>query len=341
MNKTSDQYSPFLDWNPDDSVTVDSVAPALVSLASMLRDGYPFNTELVIAASTLLSSFNWRRHNSLTIDHLLKAIGQHFPDPAAVFVDSITILLSSPHPSIFREALPFIRRCLNYCYPSNRLALVSSKLLPGIISTPHLRDLSVIDNQGMMNDICVIFDRCVCLSSTDTVLYFSTTLDIDPQSIRNLVLHEVLIPFEPSLVQISRNPRFVSWDYEYQNASIFLIDIFDMSAYHQPTLDFVCSSRIPIVFQSLLSKVENIFPHRVIISSLAENIRKWKEDGAETADRGRILLQTLEREGFHEGIEQTLFHNKSSENGRFVRWYSFEIMNYLGMNSSEPEIDDP
>ncbi|KAK2949209.1 hypothetical protein BLNAU_15812 [Blattamonas nauphoetae] len=107
----------------------------------------------------------------------------------------------------------------------------------------------------------------------------------------------------------------------------------EMSASHQPTLDFVCSSHIPIVFLSLLSTIEDEETHQLIIWLISDNIRKWNRYGAETMHRGRILLQTLEKEGFHEGIEQALLHDKSSEDGQNVRIYSYQLMKHLGMNS--------
>ncbi|KAK2961765.1 hypothetical protein BLNAU_3202 [Blattamonas nauphoetae] len=71
-----------------------------------------------------------------------------------------------------------------------------------------------------------------------------------------------------------------------------------------------------MAFQSLLSKVEDEDTHQFIIELMSDNISKWKKEGAETWGRGRILLQTLEMEGFHEGLEQTLHHDKSSNDGR-------------------------
>ncbi|KAK2961774.1 hypothetical protein BLNAU_3211 [Blattamonas nauphoetae] len=205
-----------------------------------------------------------------------------------------------------------------------------------ILSTPHLRDLSVVEDKVIMNDILSIFKFGVWLVDASTVQFLSITSDTDPQSIRGVVLHEVLIPMEPSLVQISRNPHLLSWIDEYKDTLRLLINIFDMSAFHQPTLDFVCSSRIPMVFQSLLSKVEYKNTHQFIIWLMTSDTRTWKRDGAETWRRGRILLQTLEQEGFRDHLEQTLLHDKSPPYGRFVREYSYDLMNDLGLNTPQP-----
>ncbi|KAK2947328.1 hypothetical protein BLNAU_17715 [Blattamonas nauphoetae] len=99
---TDPEYSPFLNWNPIDPVTADSVSPVFVSLVSMVRDDFKFDHEQIIKASTLLSSLFLDPNRSFDIDGLLKTFGQNTTDPAAVFVDSMAVLLSSPHPSILK-----------------------------------------------------------------------------------------------------------------------------------------------------------------------------------------------------------------------------------------------
>ncbi|KAK2954833.1 hypothetical protein BLNAU_10163 [Blattamonas nauphoetae] len=307
------EYSPFLNWSSKDATTGDSLSPVFLSLVSMVRDGYKFDKKLVSKASQFLSSVYPTLDGAWKITAFLMAIGQGSPNPTAVFVDSMAVLLSSSHPPIFREALSFIRTSLRWTFPSNRRAIVSSELVPKVLSTPHLRDLSVIDVQDILNSIHTIFETVVWLSSPDFLQSFSTTSD--PESIRDAVLHEALIPMEPSLVQISRNPRLLSWNEEYMNTLKVLTRIFEVSAFHQPTLDFICSSHLPMVFQTLLSKVEDEETHQYIIWFLTDNIRKWKRDGAETMHRGRILFQTLEQEGFRNHLEQTPLRNDLSRYG--------------------------
>ncbi|KAK2961714.1 putative leucine-rich repeat protein [Blattamonas nauphoetae] len=263
----------------------------------MVRDGFHFDVELVRKVSKFLSSITSLIKTNDSFDGFLYALGQDSPHRTEIYVDSITTLLSSSHPSIFKGTLAFIRKCLDWGSHSNQLALVSSKLIPRIFSTPYLHDLSGIDDKVIMNDIITILECCVWLSSPDVLQALSPTSDIDPESVRDVVLHEVLIPMEQSLVQISRNPHFLSWNYKYEQTLKLLTEIFDASILHQPTLDFVCSSRIPMAYQTLLSKAENEYTLHSIIWRMADNINKWKEHGAESLGRGRLLLQILEQEG--------------------------------------------
>ncbi|KAK2942595.1 hypothetical protein BLNAU_22489 [Blattamonas nauphoetae] len=240
------------------------------------------------------------------VNDLLKSIGHHSPNPIPVFVDSIILLLSLPDQSTVNTVLSILGSYFKVRHLSI-ITFVSSKLIPRILSTPLLQDLSVIDDNWVLYDIIIIFDSCVWLASPNAVTSFPTDSGTDPLSIRDLVLHEVLIPMEPSLVQISRNRQILSWIDESHETLRLLSSIFEVSVFHQPTLNFICSSHIPMVYQSLLSEIEMDGMHLYVIRFMSFKIHKWNHDEAETWRRGRILLQTLEQEGFRDGQEQTLF----------------------------------
>ncbi|KAK2949253.1 hypothetical protein BLNAU_15856 [Blattamonas nauphoetae] len=228
-------YSPFLKWNPDDEISLDSFAHAFNSLVSMIRDGYPFDEVLVSQASQFVSSLSRDLRDTLDLDDLMTVIGQGSSDPAAVFVDSMTVLLSSPYSSVFMNSLSLIRMILNWCSLSTNLALVSSSLFSRILPTPHLRDLSVIVDKGILKDVVRILRDGIELTSTDGIEALSTDVSTASESVRDVVLHELLIPIEPSLVQISRNPHLLLWNDVYKKVLKLLTKIFKVSAFHQPT----------------------------------------------------------------------------------------------------------
>ncbi|KAK2954018.1 hypothetical protein BLNAU_10981 [Blattamonas nauphoetae] len=97
---SSEEYSPFLNWTPTEPITADSIGRAIISLVSMIRDSYQFDEDLVHKASTFISSISSHLFEYNFADDLLTAIGQAIPDPIPAFVDSMTVLLSSSHPSI-------------------------------------------------------------------------------------------------------------------------------------------------------------------------------------------------------------------------------------------------
>ncbi|KAK2943347.1 hypothetical protein BLNAU_21736 [Blattamonas nauphoetae] len=291
-NLVDDPESPlFLNWYPNDPITVDSYSRTFLSLVSMVKNGYKFEGRLPLRASFFLESLNLKLKTFINIDVFLRTIGQGYPDPAAVFVDSVTILLTSPHPPIFRETLFLICKCLEYCSLSTCLALISAKLIPRILSAPCLIDLSFVADKGILNRLVLILRHSGKLSITNS------------ESVRDVVLHDVLIPIEPSLVQISRNSRLLAWIKESEATSELLARIFEVSAFHQPTLNFVCSSHLPMAYQSLLSVVDTEDTHQTMLGEVFSNIGRWKKRGAEFRRKGRILLQTLEREGFVDGLD--------------------------------------
>ncbi|KAK2945129.1 hypothetical protein BLNAU_19919 [Blattamonas nauphoetae] len=69
MLTSSEEYSPFLNWNPTEKLSLDSVAHAFLSLVSMVRDAYPFDEKLAMKVNLLFQS-----------SFLIKAIGRGSPD---------------------------------------------------------------------------------------------------------------------------------------------------------------------------------------------------------------------------------------------------------------------
>ncbi|KAK2947689.1 hypothetical protein BLNAU_17359 [Blattamonas nauphoetae] len=117
------EYTPFLNWNPNDPITVDSIAPAFNSLASMIRDGYHFDKAIEQKVPKFFSSLTHHLNRSFTANDLLNVVGQGSENPAAKFVDSMTVLFFSSHASIVKNPYNLIRRCFEWCSRSNRLPL--------------------------------------------------------------------------------------------------------------------------------------------------------------------------------------------------------------------------
>ncbi|KAK2951006.1 hypothetical protein BLNAU_14084 [Blattamonas nauphoetae] len=326
------EYSPFLNWTSDDFFSVASIAQPFLSLISMVRDDVQVDDELARKTSKFLDLINQNLGYSFMIDDFMKAIGQGSSNPAAVFVDSVIVLLSSSHPSIIGDVLTLIYESLRWSLSTN-LAIISNKLIPRIFSTPHLRDLSVVADKDILKNIINITHTAVQLLTPITLRSLQASTDTAPLLIRDVVLHEVLIPIEPTLVQINRNRRLFSWSYESRTTLHIIYKILESCVFHQPTLDFLCTSHITMVFQSLLTEVELEYTHKYHLWCLSDSFSKWRKNGAEISDRWKILLQTLEREGFRDGLEQTLHPNKTSGQGRLIRVYSLNALDLFGINS--------
>ncbi|KAK2957311.1 hypothetical protein BLNAU_7689 [Blattamonas nauphoetae] len=70
-----------------------------------------------------------------------------------------------------------------------------------MLSTPSLRDPSMITDQAILRDLLAILQAGLDLASADNHCTIPPTSDTDPQSVRDVMLHEVFIPVELSLVQ--------------------------------------------------------------------------------------------------------------------------------------------
>ncbi|KAK2956639.1 hypothetical protein BLNAU_8480 [Blattamonas nauphoetae] len=118
---SSEEYSPFLKWNPKQSKTVDSLSQVFNSLVSMVRDGYHFEKKHQRNVTSLFTSITRRIDRKSNIDDFLKAIGKNSADPAEVFVDSVIVLLSSSYESIFMDTLNLTWQSLLCCSHSTSM----------------------------------------------------------------------------------------------------------------------------------------------------------------------------------------------------------------------------
>ncbi|KAK2947844.1 hypothetical protein BLNAU_17264 [Blattamonas nauphoetae] len=327
---------PFLNWRRNEPVAADRVSPLFVSLVSLVRDNVPFNVSLLRKVTAFFLVLDPAVNLDLLVKDFKNTTGQDCTDPVPLFVDSILVLLSSSHNSIVGNVLAFLRRFVKSCSASIRSDLLNCNLIPRILSKHVVKILSVLGDQLILRNLLKFLELFTKITSPIATRFNSFSPGTGHLSLQNLVLHTLWIPMEPALVQISRNPCILEWNEECADTLNLLSRILDVGACHQPTLDFVCSSRIPIVLLSLLTEVENEDTHPDILWILSLNIHNWQTAGAETMRRGTILQRMLEREGFGDGLEQKVLHEKSTRDGKSVRVYSFGIMDQLGMNFPKP-----
>ncbi|KAK2957312.1 hypothetical protein BLNAU_7690 [Blattamonas nauphoetae] len=336
VSSDASEYSPFLKWNRNDPVTVDSVAHAFSSLISIIRDGYPFDEALVRQISDFLRSISWNMPLLFSSSDLMRTLGQGSTDPMQVFVDSLILLLLMPFPSIVEETLPIVQRCHKESQ-STLLKLHSSLPIWDTPFTSYLRELPGIADKGLLRAVLVILLAGLRVSSDDNYHPTMTDSNTAPQSIRDMVLREVFIPIEPSLARICQQNLLLPWDHVSVAIKPLIACIFDASVLHQPTHDFLSSSNIPLAFHSLLVESENRNEYMDVLSSMDDFVMMWKENGTQYVHGGCLLLQTLEQEGFRDRLEATLLSDKLFENGETIRMYTFCILSFLGINSLEPE----
>ncbi|KAK2949379.1 hypothetical protein BLNAU_15675 [Blattamonas nauphoetae] len=220
-------------------------------------------------------------------DDLLKTTGHGSSHPAAGFVDSIAVMLSSSHPTIYCDTLSLLAEFADR---------FSSKLKGS--------------DKNELNKILEILFRSVGSFPTNISENKSFYRNTDVQALREVMLHRTVIPIEQSLIQLYRHPHLLSWNDEYKKAFTLLDKIFKASAYHQPTLDFLRSSSIPLVFQSLLSKGEDEDAQGWILYLLLSDFSRRKTDIDKIVGGGKILLQTLEQEELMTHLELTLIHSR-------------------------------
>ncbi|KAK2946632.1 hypothetical protein BLNAU_18468 [Blattamonas nauphoetae] len=162
------EYSPFLNWNRNDPVTVDSVALVFSSLASMLKDNSPIDETLGLHTSQFVRSISWNIPLLFTSRQLMMALSKLFADPISVFVDSIVLLLSLPFPSVVDAAILIVQRC----FKESRSTMM--KLHPSLwgyrtMTNKGLQNLLTINKNGLLHAILEILLAGLRFTSVDSI----------------------------------------------------------------------------------------------------------------------------------------------------------------------------
>ncbi|KAK2958395.1 hypothetical protein BLNAU_6665 [Blattamonas nauphoetae] len=108
------------------------------------------------------------------------------------------------------------------------------------------------------------------------------------------------------------------------------------SPYHRPTLEFVLASPITMGFSTCVSIVERDDDLWVLFGDLNYSLQEWKDEGPDTAQSAKRMMQTLFSEGFEDTLEQTLMHNKGGH-GLGLLEDCYCISRLLGSNVERPQ----
>ncbi|KAK2947339.1 hypothetical protein BLNAU_17726 [Blattamonas nauphoetae] len=104
-------------------------------------------------------------------------------------------------------------------------------------------------------------------------------------------------------------------------------------AFHRPILHFLRSSHIPLISQSLSSKVENEFTILDLIRYMAEYISRRRINGYKFHKPVKEMIRMLNEEGQEDLIEQKMMNDDEGVNSIDARTYAFQLNNLFGLNA--------
>ncbi|KAK2955460.1 hypothetical protein BLNAU_9507 [Blattamonas nauphoetae] len=125
---SSSEYSAFLNWNPKDPITIDSVAHAFIALVSMVRDGYQKESQSRIRSRRFVEDYRTRLHKSRCSVCGLDDYALDLVPSIDSFTDKIIL---GKMINIFNQSIPLAS--LHFYFDPSTKATIDSQLLRDVM----------------------------------------------------------------------------------------------------------------------------------------------------------------------------------------------------------------
>ncbi|KAK2955237.1 hypothetical protein BLNAU_9789 [Blattamonas nauphoetae] len=184
----------FMNWSEDQSESVHEPAVVYRSLVATMKLQPELCVSLEAKAAKFLKSVN--PQNRTSADAFVSSHGRTTGESLTNFIQSIVVLISSPHHAITTAVMKMLCNLIWSCTTKFRLALLKADLIPLIIISLNPQSLSFAETEELQINL---------MSSIECSLYLMTPhrhgkVEIDDdnerQAVYETVLQQVIVPSE-------------------------------------------------------------------------------------------------------------------------------------------------
>ncbi|KAK2963012.1 hypothetical protein BLNAU_2035 [Blattamonas nauphoetae] len=325
---------PFLHFDENTELSFEDKSTIYNSLIALVEAEYPFDDALQDKALRFLGGLEpWGNQ-----EHVLKLVNDLVPSSArqrSGFVDSILILLSSPHSNVVEAALSFLHNATTGSSQTIRSRLVESDLIMKVLAAVQPHHLPISGNEEIINNFIWTVIFCLNLASPASLRMLGVTTAVEQYDRREMIFRKVVIPSSEFMSFLISNRHILKGELLYSFMPL-LVKFIEIGPFHRPTLQFVIASPIVMAFSSCLSIVEDNGCHFDTLTNTKPLLREWKKEGPEVAQSAKRMMQAM----FSEGIENTLeqmIKNKSKKFGKEIVEDCLKLSQLLGSNVGRPQ----
>ncbi|KAK2959856.1 hypothetical protein BLNAU_5053 [Blattamonas nauphoetae] len=305
------EQEPFLNFDPISDLSFEDKSAIYCSLLGLVKEEYPFDNALQDRAAQFLKSLGpWWGNN----DYAAKLVSDLVPSSAGSasgFIDSIVILLSSPHSNVVEATMSFLDPTTTRSSPAIRCRLVESDLVSKVLVIIRPYTLSISGNETIIINLNRIIDNCHELADPSFLRQLGITTAVDAFNHREVIFQKVVIPSSQFVTFLISNRNILNGGL-FKSFTNLLATLIQIGPFHRPTLEYVVASPIAMTFSSCLSLVERNDALWNTLSDIDNSLESWKREGPEVTKSGKRMMQALFSEGFEDTLEQMLMHEKSA-----------------------------
>ncbi|KAK2961680.1 hypothetical protein BLNAU_3478 [Blattamonas nauphoetae] len=304
------KHAPFLKVNPNSDLSFDKKSTVYCSLVALVKAEYPFDNALQDKTARFLKRLEPTSRD--TSDYAAKLMTDLVPSSdgsPSGFIDSIVILLSSPHSAVVGATMMFVYKTTAGSSLTIRCHLVESDLVSKVLASVQPHTLPICGNDEIFDKLITIIIYCLELAYPHYNRNLGIKTAVNQSDHREMIFQKVVLPSSQFISFLITHRHILNEDLFISFVGL-LVTHLRICPYHRPTLEFVLTSPIAMAFSSCLSFDEKGYYTETSLSSINYSLRKWTEEGPEVAQSGKRMMQALFSEDIEDTLEQMLMNNK-------------------------------
>ncbi|KAK2947769.1 hypothetical protein BLNAU_11413 [Blattamonas nauphoetae] len=291
----------FLLTKAEDVNTLDDLIPLFHSLVRDSEEGHKFNKPASKQLRALLRRIDpICRMYSAYDEYDFKTVGSTVSS-FNPFIESIVSLLTCSNKDLVQSTISCLSECCVEIDISILFKFMDSGLLSLLPKEFYLPDVDLLTKpRKFLIDLVNWFLYCF---HPDNILKIRFECEISLKTFQNIFIDKFFRPIEPFLDFICRNRRRIEkWTNPDGFANLIGALVVHSPMLHQMT-KIVLSSSVPCVFSDCLAFFESNEMIKLLIRSVMNGFKAWREEDPVVLQRGLQMVTKLNDEGFSDEIE--------------------------------------
>ncbi|KAK2957576.1 hypothetical protein BLNAU_7475 [Blattamonas nauphoetae] len=327
--------SAFLNWDEELFETVDKQTVVFQSFVATLKFQPALDASLEAKAVKLLEYVDPDRGK--TAHAFLSSFGRTIKKSSKNFIQSIVVLVSSPHRAITTATMKTLLSLIDWCHSHDQFALVKAGLVPQLINTLNPQSLSFSEAVDIHARLMDIIRESFLLATPESLEQLGIEDEDEQQAVHKTVLKKVIIPSGQFIRYFCVNRySIIDGELSYELMEL-LAHLLRISSYYQPAVDIVLHMPVIIAIPCCLTFFEKDTTIWTFLFYMVIAQWEWNDEGGEVPQMGMIMLRMLRMEGIEDVLEEKLQNDRNEDFGNRLVSYSIRWNNLQGMNIPKQE----
>ncbi|KAK2950671.1 hypothetical protein BLNAU_14342 [Blattamonas nauphoetae] len=322
--------SAFLNWDEESLQSFHEAAVVFWSLVATVKLQPVLDDTLEGKAVNFLQRMDLDERE--LADAFLMSLRQTMNESSRDFIQSISVLLSSPSQAVTTATMKMLQSLIANCSRKVRLALVKADLIPQLITTLNPQSLSFTEALDIHTSLMINITNTLGLATPNGLGQLGIEDDNEQEAEHETVLQQVLAPSEKYIWHLCMNRFSIVDGNQSANFLEILAKILQISHAYQPTMNFVLNMPVFLTLPSCLTFFEDDCSIWYFLDTIIDAQLEWNKRRGEERKMGKTVLRMLRMEGFEDAMEEKLQNDKSETDRVLIVSLSMELTNLHGIN---------